>query len=216
VTVTLMPVSLAVTATPSTATYEPTIHVAAHLGVTDTNRSVAIYAQPFGSSSRVLLKTGTVNSSGDLTVSYRAPHSTTFDAVFAGDAEYAPTTVSSKVQVRAKVSETLTGYYGSERISGATYRLFHRKKILKVHVAVAPDKAGECVKFSLQRHYRGAWHGEVTGCGTLSKSSKLTVGISLKKAALGSHYRIRADYIPGTDTSNLGDDSGWAYFIVKR
>ena len=215
VTVTLVPVSLTVTAAPSTATYEPTIHVTAHLGATDTNRTVAIYAQPFGSSSQVLLKTGTVNSNGDLTVSYRAPHSTTFDVVFAGDAEYAATTVSRTVQVRAKVSEALTGYYRSERIRGVTYRLFHRKKILKAHVAVAPDKAGECVEFTLQRYYRGAWHGEVTACGTLSKSSKLTVGFSLKKAALGDHYRIRADYVRGADTSNLGDDSAWAYFIVE-
>jgi len=215
VTVTLMPASLTMTATPATATYEPTIHVVAHLGATDTNRTVAIYAQPFGSSTRVLLKTGTVNSSGDLTVSYRAPHSTTFDAVFAGDAEYAATTVSRTVHVRAEVSETLTGYYRSERISGVTYRLFHRKKMLKVHVAVAPDKAGECVEFALQIYYRGAWHGKVTGCGTLSKSSKLTAAISLKKAALGYHYRIRADYIRGTDTSNLAHDSAWAYFIVK-
>jgi len=96
------------------------------------------------------------------------------------------------------VSETLTGYCRSERISGATYRLFHRKKIMKVHVAVAPDKAGECVEFTLQRYFRGAWHGKVTGCGTLSKSSKLTVGVSLKKADLGYHYRIRADYIRGS------------------
>jgi hypothetical protein len=216
VTITRIPTSLAVTASPSRATYEPTIHVTAKLGKTYTSRTVSIYAQPLGSSSRTLLKTGKVNSRGDLTVSYRATHSTRFSAVFAGDARYAPKTVSSVGYVRAEVSESLSGYFRSERISGATYRLFHRDKIMLVHVTVAPNKRGECVEFALQIYYKGAWQGEVTSCFTLSKSSKLTVGVDLTKAALGYHYRIRADYIPGTDTSNLANDSPWQYFIVEK
>ncbi len=216
VTITRIPTSLTLAASPSTATYEPTIQVTAHLGKTYTSRTVSIYAQPFGSSSRTLLMTGKANSSGELTASYRAVHSTRLIAVFAGDARYAPATISRAIYVRAKVSESLSGYYRSERISGATYRLFHRKKIMEVHVAVAPDKAGECVEFALQIYYHGSWQGEVTGCGTLSKSSKLTVGVSLAKAALGYHYRIRADYIRGTDTTNLGNDSPWQYFIVEK
>ncbi len=216
VTITHIPTSLTVAASPSSATYEPMIRVTAHLGRTYTSRTVSIYAQPFGSSSRTLLKTGKANPSGDLTVSYRAAHSTRFTAVFAGDARYAATTVSRAIYVRAKVSESLSGYYRSERIRGTIYRLFHSKKIMEVHVAVAPDKAGECVEFALQIYYQDAWHGEVTGCGTLSKSSKLTVAVSLTKAALGYHYRIRADYIRGTDTSNLANDSPWQYFIVEK
>jgi hypothetical protein len=216
VTITRIPTSLTVTVSPSKATYEPTVHVTVHLGSTYTSRTVSIYAQPLGSSSRTLLKTGKVNSSGDLTVSYRAAHSTRFSAVFAGDARYAPETVSRVGYVRAEVSETLSGYYRSERISGVTYRLFHRNKIMYVHVAVAPDKRGECVQFVLQVYYQGSWYSEVTGCVTLSKSSKLILGVRLAKATVGYHYRIRADYIPGTDTSNLGNDSPWQYFIVEK
>ena len=216
VSVALTPTSLTVTASPSTATYEPTIHVTAHLGKTGTNRTVSIYAETSGSTSRKLLKTAKVNASGNLAVSYRAAHSTTFTADFAGDADYASATATASVSVRAKVSETLSGYSRSKRIGGKTYRVFRRTNVLDVHVAVAPDKAGECVEFTLAIYYEGAWHSEGTTCGALSKSSKLTVRVSLKKAALGYHYRIRADYLPGDDTSNLGNDSAWAYFVVEK
>ena len=33
---------------------------------------------------------------------------------------------------------------------------------------------------------------------------------------VGGHYRVRADYINGKDTSNLGNDSAWQYLIVER
>lgn len=216
VTVTGKPTSLSLTASPATATYEPAVKVTAHLGATSTNRTVSIYAETSGSTAKKLLTTGKVNSSGDLTVSYRAAHSTTFTADFAGDAEYAPATATSAVSVRASVSETLSGNSGSKRIGGKTYLVFHQNKTLDVHATVAPDKAGECVKFALAFYYRGAWHAQLSSCGTLSKSSKLTIRVSLKDVPLGYRYRIRADYLPGSDTSNLGNDSAWAYFVVEK
>jgi YVTN family beta-propeller protein len=198
-------------------TYEPTVHVTAHLGTTKTNRTVSIYAQPSGSKSKTLLKTGKVDSSGNLTVSYKAAHSTTFSAVFSGDSQYRPASVTRVIYVRAKVSETLSGYYASRRTGGSTYRLFHRRALMHVHVTVRPNKSGQCLKFVLQEHYQGAWHGETTRCGTLSGSSKISVAIRLTQADLGYHYRIRADYIrSGKDTTNLSNDSTWQYFIVKR
>jgi hypothetical protein len=215
VSVTRISTSLKLTASPFEASYEATIQVAAHLGATYTSRTVSLYAQPFGASRR-LLKTGKVNSHGDLTVSYRAAHSTEFEAVFSGDAHYTPKTVTELSYVKAKVTESLSGNSGSKRIGGQTYLVFHRKKTLDVHVTVAPDKAGECVEFTLAIYYQGAWHADTTSCGDLSKSSKLTLRVSLKKAGIGYHYRIRADYLPGSDTSNLGNDSAWAYFIVEK
>ena len=198
-------------------TYEPTVHVTAHLGITDTNRTVSLYAQPFGSKSKTLLKTGKVDASGNLTVSYKAAHSTTFSAVFSGDAQYRPTSVTRVIYVRASVSETLSGYYASRRTGGITYRLFHRRVLMHVHVTVRPDKSGQCVKFELQEHYQGAWHGATTRCGTLDSSGKISVAVRLTQADLGYHYRIRADYIRSSkDTTNLSNDSAWQYFIVKR
>ena len=214
---TLIKPALSLSTGASTFAYEPTVHVTAHLGTTATNRSVSIYAQPFGSKSKTLLKTGKVNSSGNLTVSYKAPHSTKLTAVFSGDAQYRPTTVTHVIYVKANVSESLGGYYASERIGGITYRLFHHHASMHVNVTVRPNKSGQCVKFEIQEHYQGSWHSGISGCGSLDSSSKISIRVSLAHANRGYHYRIRADYIRSSkDKTNLSNDSPWQYLIVTR
>ncbi len=198
-------------------TYGATVHVTAHLGTTNMNRTVSIYARPAGSKSKTLLKTGKVDASGNLTVNYKAAHSVTFSAVFSGDSQYKPASVTSAISVRAGVSETLSNYYASRHIGGVTYRLFHRHALMHVHVTVRPNKSGQCLKFELQEHYQGAWHGATTRCGHLDGSSKISIRVNLTRANLGYHYRIRADYVRSSkDTTNLSNDSAWKYFIVKR
>ncbi len=198
-------------------TYGATVHVTAHLGTTDTNRTVSIYAQPAGSKSKTLLKTGKVDAGGNLTVNYKAAHSAKISAVFSGDSQYKPASVTSAISVRVGVSETLSNYYGSRHIGGVTYRLFHRHALMHVHVTVRPSKSGQCLKFELQEHYRGAWHGATTRCIHLDGSSKISIRFNLTSADLGYDYRIRADYVRSSkDITNLSNDSAWKYFIVKR
>lgn len=218
VTVEKIPTSLKVTTGKTTFTYEPTVHVKAHLGTTYTNRTVSIYAQTFGSSTRKLLKTGTVDAYGNLKVSYTAPHSTHFIAVFTGDARYAPKTVTHAIYVRAKVRERLSGYYSYTRIHHRTYWLFHRYKLLHVHVKVRPNKHGQCVTFQVQEYYQGAWRANTTtGCARLNKYSRVTVTFTLSHADIGYHYRIRAKYKrSSTDYTNLNNHSPWRYLIVER
>jgi YVTN family beta-propeller protein len=218
VSVTLLPPSLSLTTGATTRTYEPKITVTAHLGTTYRNRTVSIYAQPFGSSSRVLLRKATVNSRGDVSVTYRAAHSTRFSVVFAGDAEYAARTVFRTVYVRAAVSESLSGYYGSKRIHRVTYRLFHRKSKLTALATVSPNKHGECVAFEVEEYYSGAWRvNTATGCAVLDRASKGEGILTLTGADLGYHYRVRAGYFrSSTDTSNLDNVSGWQYLIVEK
>lgn len=197
--------------------YGSTIHVAAHLGPTYTNRTVSIYAQPAGGS-RKLLETGTVNASGNLAVSYVALHSTTFSAVFTGDTVFAPKTVTRAVGVRAKVSMGLSGYYASTKVGSITYRLYHRSGRVTVAITVAPSKSGQCVKLEVQEYYKSAWHANaITSCGILNSSSKVTRYMAVNSANLGYHYRVRADYVRSSkDTSNLSADSGWQYYMVEK
>lgn len=217
VSVTLKPAALTVSGQARVA-YDSTIHVTAHLGPTATNRTVTIYAQPVGSTTRVLLKKGSVDSKGDLTASYKAPHSTTFSVVFAGDAADAAGTATRTVNVLAAVSDSLSGYYRSHRIGRITYRIFHHTAQLHALAAVRPNKHGECVKFEVQEHYRGHWHANaVTGCAILNRASKGAGILGLTNADIGYHYRIRADFVrTSTDTSNGDNDSAWAYLIVVR
>jgi hypothetical protein len=207
--------ALTVGATPSAGTYRQTVRVTAHLGSTDTNRTVAIYAQTFGSDVKTRIASGRVNSAGDLTVSYPASHSTTFSAGFTGDAEYLPRTVTTSVTVAAEEKLSVGGYYGTSKQGSVRYLLFRVSAKLKATATVLPAKSGECVKVQSQYYYKDAWHAGVTsGCIVLNKSSAATGYLTLGKDHLGYPYRVRVDYIRGKDVSNLGANTGWQYFKV--
>jgi hypothetical protein len=212
-----IPPALAVTTGATAFTYEPTIHVTAHLGATYRNRVVSIYAQAVGSGTRTLLKTGKVDAGGALSVSYRAAHSTRFTVVFAGDPHYAPRTITRTVYVRAKVTQSVSGYYGSTTIGGTVYYLFHASGTLNDLATVAPGKHGQCVNVEAQEFYHGSWTANAsTGCVALSTASQVRAAFGLSKADHGVPYRVRADYIRSTnDISNLSNDSSWIYLEVE-
>ena len=209
-----IPTALTVTTSGTDFNYQATATVTAHLGPTYTGRSVSIYAQVVGSSGRKLLRSGRVNAHGELTASYRAQHSTTVSAVFAGDARYGPRTASRTVYVRVRVAASLSGYYG---INGSGYALYHASTLLKIASSVAPGKQGQCVQFAVQEYYQGGWQAlQNTSCVDLSKSSSAATTFNLTQADKGYPYRIRANYLrSASDRSNLDADSAWRYFMVE-
>ena len=217
VTVSLLSPSLTVSATPGTANYGGVVRVTAHLGATYANRTVEILAKARGASASVRLADAKVNSSGNLTVSTRVARSTTFTAVFSGDARYAGKSVAASVYTRAAVVMAIGDYYASKHVGSLTYRLYHHTKHLNVAAVVAPDKAGECAQVEIQEYYHGAWGPNVmTNCIALSKSSGIAVYFTLGQADIGYPYRLRVDYNRGSDISNLSADSGWQYFMVEK
>jgi len=88
--------TLRVTA-PGSVSGGTTVQVTAHLGKTYNSRYVSIYAQPAGGAKK-LVKKAKVNAAGVLTISYKVTNNTTFTAVFAGDAHYAPVTAKAIVK----------------------------------------------------------------------------------------------------------------------
>jgi hypothetical protein len=88
--------TLRVTA-PGSVSGGTTVQVTAHLGKTYNSRYVSIYAQPAGGAKK-LVKKAKVNAAGVLTISYKVTTNTTFTAVFAGDAHYAPVTAKAIVK----------------------------------------------------------------------------------------------------------------------
>jgi hypothetical protein len=217
VSISARPTTLTLAAAPGNAGYEATLHVTAHLGTTHTNRDVSVYAEPVGGKTKTLLGTRAVNSAGNLTITYKATHSTTFTAGFAGDAWYAGKTVTVTDGVHANVAPRITGYYGSKKAGSTTYRLYHHTAHLNVAATVAPGKAGECVKVEVQEFYKGAWHASaLSGCHALNKSSAYAGYLSLAHDARNYPYRMRVDYVAGKDTGNLSTDSSWLYFLVEK
>jgi hypothetical protein len=200
----------------TTYAYEPDIKLTAHLGTTYSVRTIAIYAHDLSGNKTVLLRRGSVNGKGDLTVSYRAPHSTTFTVAFAGDAKYAARSVSRTVRVRAAVSQHVSGYYGTEHHGGRLYYLFATNKTLDSKLTVRPNSRGQCVKFEVEIYYQGAWTSQTTGCGKLSKSSTVLLKLRLHGGAIGVPYRVRGEFVPAkSDHANLAADSPWAYFMIE-
>ena len=182
------------------------------------NRTVEVLAKARGTSASVRLADAKVNSSGNLTVNTRVARTTTFTAVFSGDARYAGKSVAATVYTRAAVVMAIGDYYASKHVGSVTYRLYHHTKHLNVAaVGVAPDKAGECAQVEIQEYYQGAWGPNVmTNCIALNKSSEIAVYFTLGQADIGYPYRLRTDYNRGSDASNLSADSGWQYFMVEK
>jgi hypothetical protein len=216
VTVTRVAPPLSVSVTPQSATYRPAVHVTVRLATANGDRTVSVYAKPAGSTRRILLKTGVVSSTGTMTLLFRATHTTTFSAVFAGDANYTPRTVTATASVAASVTMKIGGYFASKIVGSVTYRLYHSAKRLTAAAAVAPDKHGECVKFDMQEFYKGTWYDRLTGCGALGTKSTIGTSVALGNADLGYRYRLRAVYLRGKDTTNLSADSAWQHFIVEK
>ncbi|MFE5031191.1 choice-of-anchor D domain-containing protein [Streptomyces sp. NPDC056683] len=208
--------SLTIATDHATYAYGQTAKITAHLGATYNKRTVAIYAQPFGGTS-VLVKSGTVDSNGNLSGSYKLARNTTFSAVFAGDYRYAPKTVARSVQTQVRVSETLSGYYTSTHYGSTLYRVYHHTAKEQLDVTVTPNKAGQCILFRVQRYYSGAWHTQTTTpCAALSSASAGRHKMSLT-SSVGSKFRIAAEYVHSSrDTTNPSTWGAWQYFTVKQ
>jgi hypothetical protein len=173
--------------------------------------TLTVYAQPAGGTKT---KVASFTASGNWNVSgtEHFNRSTTLYAVYSGNAANAAATVTKTVNVAAKVTASIGGYYGTK--SG--YRLYHHTARLKLSAAVTPAKKGECVEFQVQKYVKKAWRAVVTtGCARLNAKSGASGALVGGKYAQGIPYRVRADYLRGNDTSNLDADSGFLDFMVK-
>jgi hypothetical protein len=178
-------------------------------------RVVSIYATPVGEARR-LLGTGKVNAKGKVYTIYRLVRTTTFTAVFAGDAHDLPATAHLTLDSVARVAIAITGYFKKIKISGLTYDVFRGSGTLTLHSTVTPNKHGECLEPETEQFDKGVgWDADTKyGCDTLDGASHDSAPFNLAQA-VGDKYRIRSDYIRGAkDKTDLSADSGWLYFVV--
>ncbi|WP_020118540.1 choice-of-anchor D domain-containing protein [Streptomyces canus] len=208
--------SVTITTDHSTYAYGQTAKITAHLGTTYNSRTVAIYAKPFGGTS-VLVKSGAVDSHGDLAGSYKLTRNTTFSAVFAGDYRYAPKTAARTAQTQVRVAETLSGHYTTTHYGSTLYRVYHHTAKEQLDVTVTPNKAGQCVLYRVQRYYSGAWHTQSTSpCSALSSTSTGRQRMSLTHS-VNNRYRVAAQYVHSSrDTTNLSTWGARQYFTVRQ
>ncbi|MGW0627142.1 YncE family protein [Streptomyces sp. NPDC002758] len=193
--------------------YGADVKFTAHLGTTYKNRKVEIWADPFGSDKpNTLVKSGTVNSSGNLSVTLDLKRDAKITAKFAGDARWQPRSVSSTVGARVKVSTAVSGHYKTKYTYGQTYYYFHKSKDPLFTTTMSYYK-GRKQRLQFEVYYNGTWYdggSEYFALGT-SGISKVQLGGTHDT---GWRFRVRSSYINGSsgDTVNSTTHGAWKYF----
>ena len=193
----------------TTYSYGASAKVTVHLTSGSPNRQVSVYARPYGGTEK-LLRTATVDGSGNLTVSTTVARRTTFRVAYAGDADFDPAGASTAVAVRAKVTPTMKNYIGR---SGSSY-VYKVSRNARIVGAVAPNHAGDCLYFRAQFYVNRAWrYPSATSCVRMSSTSR-GIAVLSGKGLAGIRVRLRAEW--RGDTENAARTSEWRYVKFVR
>ncbi|GGW42816.1 Ig-like domain-containing protein [Streptomyces caelestis] len=189
----------------------------AHLGTTYKNRTVEIWADPYGSDKpNTLVKKGTVNSAGDLSATVHLTRDTKVSAKFTGDTRYAPKTVTNSVYTRVKVSTSLSGSYKSATAWNQKYFYFRQSKD-PVHNTTMSMYPGRKYQLQVQRYSDGAWRTTTAEYVALDRYGKDAVTLD-GTPPVGPRFRIRSSYIDPTSGDNVNTTTygAWKYFVFTR
>ncbi|WP_225832470.1 YncE family protein [Streptomyces sp. NK08204] len=195
--------------------YGKDVTFTAHLGTTYKNRTVEIWSNPFGSDKpNTLVKSGKVNSYGNLSVTLNLKRDATLTAKFAGDARYTPASATSVVGARVSVSTSVSGHYKSASAWGHTYYFFHKTKdpLFTTKMTYYP---GRRQRFDFQVYYEGKWYDGDSQYFPLGSDGISKVQVTGDHAGdVGWHFRMRSDYINSLsgDIVNSTTYGPWKYF----
>ncbi|MFE9440385.1 YncE family protein [Streptomyces sp. NPDC006602] len=197
--------------------YGKDVTFTAHLGTTYKNRTVAIYADPFGSDKpKKLLKKAKVNAGGNLSATVDMTRDTAVTAVFDGDARTAPKTVKSTGYAQAKISTAVSKHYKKAKIGSTTYYYF-RKNTDPVFTTTMNYYSGRQQRFQLQVYYQGSWYDSGSEYFALAANGKSAVSLEAPGES-GIRARMRSSYINGSsgDTVNSTTHGAWKYFTFTN
>ncbi|MDQ1017753.1 Ig-like domain-containing protein [Streptomyces afghaniensis] len=189
----------------------------AHLGTTYKNRTVEIWADPYGSDKpSTLVKKGTVNSAGDLSATVHLTRDTKVSAKFTGDTRYAPKTVTNSVYTRVRISTSLSGYYKSATAWKQKYHYFRKSKD-PAHDTTMSMYPGRKHQLQVQRYSDGAWRTTTTEYFALDRHGKDAVTLD-GTPPVGPRFRIRSSYVDtkSGDNVNTTTHGAWKYFVFTR
>jgi hypothetical protein len=184
----------------------------AHLGSTYQNRTVAIWADPYGADKpKKLVTSAKVNSKGNLSVTLTLTRDTAVEAVYAGDAHTAPRTVTSVARDDVKVSTTVAKYYRTGRIGSTKYYYFH-KKTSPVFTTTMTYYKGRKQYFEVQVYESGHWYASGAQYFSMSTAGKSAVTLEAPGQS-GIRARVRVSYIDtgSGDNVNTTTHGAWAY-----
>ncbi|MEU0399166.1 Ig-like domain repeat protein [Streptomyces sp. NPDC006197] len=199
-----------------TVAYNTNVTYTAALGWTYRNRVVEIWADPYGPEPKRLLKRGTVNSAGKLSVTLKMTRDTYVSAVFAGDTRSGASTATSAVNTKAGLTTTLSRHYKWTKIGTTWYQTYHQTADPLVTAWNNPYP-GRKTKYELQVWYAGAWRTGAEDYVPLSSGGMAYIAFDGDGAA-GIRARIRTAYVDGLsgDRVNSTNYGAWKYFNFTR
>ncbi|MFF5496030.1 Ig-like domain repeat protein [Streptomyces aquilus] len=192
--------------------YGQDVKFTAHLGTTYKNRTVEIWANPYGADKpNTLVKTGTVNSDGNLSVVVDLKRKTELTAKFAGDARYAPKSTQSTVGAKVSISTSVSGAYKSKYTWNHTY-LFFRQSKDPVVTATLPPYGGRTQLLQIQYWSGTSWVTTYREYFKLDSAGKSAVQLT-GTPPTGVRFRVRNSYVSGSgDSVNTTTYGSWKYF----
>lgn len=197
--------------------YGKDVKFTAHLGTTYKNRSVEIWADPFGGDkAKKLIKSGTVNSSGNISAWVDMTRDTALTAVFKGDARYKPKTVKVTAYARVKVSTAVTKHYKTAKIGSTSYYWFHKNTDPLLTTTMTYYK-GRKQRFDLQVYYNGTWYSADSQYFPLGTNGKSAVSLGAPGES-GIRARMRSVYVNGSsgDSVNSTTYGAWKYLYFSN
>lgn len=197
--------------------YGTTVTFTAHLGSEYKNKVVQIWANPYGGDKpNAELKSGTVNSGGNLSVSLRLTRNTTLSAVYAGDDRTAPRTVTSTVYTRVWEDGSLSGEYRNAKIGSTEYAWYHKNSDAFFNTSMMYYQ-GRQERVDLQVYYEGSWRTADSQYIALPASGNLKVDLGAPGEA-NIKARVRVVYVKGSsgDDINASNYGSWHYMNITN
>ncbi|MGW3663943.1 YncE family protein [Streptomyces sp. NPDC005141] len=199
--------------------YGADVKFTAHLGTTYKNRTVEIWANPYGGDKpNKLIKTGTVNSSGNISATIDMTRDTDVTAVFKGDARYKSKTVKSTGYAKVKNSTAVSKHYKTAKIGSTSYYWFH-KSTNPLLTTTMTYYSGRKQRVDLQVYYAGHWY---TADGSpqyfkLASNGKSAVSLEAPGES-GIKVRIRSSYINNSSGDNVNSTTygSWKYLYFSN
>ncbi|MEU0332436.1 Ig-like domain repeat protein [Streptomyces sp. NPDC006193] len=199
--------------------YGKDVTFTAHLGTTHTNRTVEIWADPFGDDQPdTLVKSGTVDSHGNLSATLDLKRDTEVTARFAGDSRYSPASAAGTAGARVSVSTSVSGHHATASVWGHTYHFFHSTEnpLVTTRMTYYPGRAQ---KFEVEEYRQGRWHAGDPAFVELASDGSSTVRVEGDhRGDVGRRFRVRSSYIDGAsgDIVNSTTHGAWTYFTYTR
>ncbi|MFF3886924.1 Ig-like domain repeat protein [Streptomyces sp. NPDC001914] len=199
--------------------YGTDVSFTAHLGTTYKNRTVEIWANPYGGDKpNKLVKTGTVNSGGNISATIDMTRDTAVTAVFKGDARFKARTVTSTGYAQVKNSTVVSKHYKTAKIGSTSYYWFHKSTdpLLTTTMTYYP---GRMQQVALQVYRAGAWRTADNSPQYFKLGTNGRSAVTLKSPGTsGVKVRIRSSYINehSGDTVNSTTYGSWKYLYFSN